>query len=413
MLRKLIGRLVSFATRPLVIAQAFSSVAGGLSTVLGAVILGPSQFTTFALLSLLGNIAVGIGRSSVFQPALIQQRHDDNAFVHPRVTTVLCVLTAASTGLLARPLGVSSWSEAALIAGGALFPIAYDWLRFRAMGMNQRWPVAIGDSVRMVMVPLALILPLPATAVALQVYFTAACAVPFLLLLVIGRRPGAYTPYSSYVGAAAWQLGDFAVGQFIVQVPLLVLGSSTGGSTVSGIRLAQALLGPLTLVFAASVGNLMADAATQESYRSQSALIRQGTVLARTIAANALMVVLLTAGVVAVLGIDTRGVDNESLVFGLLLVGGYMVLTGWSGIHAMIMRLLNRQASVTLGRVVITAITLGGFAGGYLFGGPDESVVTGFITAGIISAAVMGTLARSAYRTSNSAPAQGPLVSGQ
>ena len=165
----------------------------------------------------------------------------------------------------------------------------------------------------------------------------------------------------------------------------------------SGIRLAQALLGPLTLVFAATVSNLVADAATQQQFQSRLALIEKGIVLARTIAFNAMAFVLLISGAVAALDISIGAVGNQSLVLGLLLVGGYMVLTGWSGVHAMVMRLLNHQAAVTIGRVVIASITLLGFFIGYAIGGSAESVVVGFATAGLVSAAVLGALSRSAY----------------
>jgi len=397
--KRLLERGYSVVTRPLVIAQVFSSLTGGLSMVLAAFLLEPSEFTTFALLTLLSNIATGIGRASVFQAALIQQRLDPNSFVPARVAAVLCLLTAVCTGLLARPLGVSTWSGALLLGVGALFPVAYDWLRYRAMGLDRRWPVAFADALRLMLTSLVLLLPFTnPTAVSLQVYFTSACFLPFLLLAFLVRGPRTYSPYITYARAAAWQLGDFTVGQFIVSVPLLVLGAGSAGSTVSGIRLAQALLGPLTLVFAATVSNLVADAATQQQYQSRLALIEKGIVLARTIAFNAMAFVLLISGAVAALDISIGAVGNQSLVLGLLLVGGYMVLTGWSGVHAMVMRLLNHQAAVTIGRVVIASITLLGFFLGYAIGGATESVVVGFATAGLVSAAVLGALSRSAYR---------------
>jgi len=396
--KRLLRRGFSVVTRPLVIAQVFWSLTGGLTMVLAAFLLEPSEFTTFALLTLLSNIATGFGRASVFQAALIHQRLDPNSFVPARVAAVLCLLTAVCTGLLARPLGVSTWSGALLIGVGALFPVAYDWLRYRAMGMDRRWPVAFADALRMMLTSLVLILPFAnPTAVSLQVYFTSACFLPFLLLAFLVRGPKTYSPYITYARAAAWQLGDFTVGQFIVSVPLLVLGAGSAGSTVSGIRLAQALLGPLTLVFAATVSNLVADAATQQQFQSRLALIEKGIVLARTIAFNAMAFVLLISGAVAALDISIGAVGNQSLVLGLLLVGGYMVLTGWSGVHAMVMRLLNHQAAVTIGRVVIASITLLGFFIGYAIGGSSESVVVGFATAGLVSAAVLGALSRSAY----------------
>ena len=394
-----LARLIEFARRPLVISQVLASVTGGLSVVIGAVVLAPSAFTTFALLNLMGNLCLGVARSAVFQPALIQMRLKRDSFVPPYVALVTCVVIASLSTCLAPTSGVSSWGAALVVGVATAMPIAQDWLRARAVGLDQRWLVAAGEAVRVVLVPLALLPHLvPRDAVSMQVYFSAISLPAFLLLAIVGKRPEVFARYASYARAAAWQLGDYAVGQFVIAVPLLVLGRSAEDGAVSGIRLAQVILGPLSLIFMASVANLVADAATRAEFHDSADLIRSGNRTARTITINALILVCLATALVAVTQVDSKGVANGDIVFGMFLVGVYTSLSGWSGIQAILLRLLQYQAMVTLGRVIIVVVTITGFVVGYLVDGADSSLIAGFATATVASVLVYGILSRVIYR---------------
>ena len=104
------------------------------------------------------------------------------------------------------------------------------------------------------------------------------CAIAAAVVLPqVPLRVGVY-PYRSYRSSAAWQTLDFGVGQFIVSVPLFVLAGSGANDLIGGVRLAQTLLGPLNLAFAATTTNIVADGATHGDYRQASAIIARAGV---------------------------------------------------------------------------------------------------------------------------------------
>lgn len=383
-MRKLWRRIASIAGRPLVLSQVFTSASGAIATVFAAAFMNPDAFTRFALLNLVSVTLVGLVRSFLFQPALIQFRHDKDAHTRFGLTACGALVSGAVLAGSAIALGVGPWWMVAVLFVSGLFPILQDWLRYRAMAVDRRWDVALSDGLRLVFVLISPALLLVSRDPAVyQSYLSATLAVPVVLMLFRLPRPTRFTPLRSYLRPAGLQLADFAIGQFNSTLPLLVLGALGASTLIGGVRFAQTLLGPLNLVFAASTTNLIADGATRGTYASTEDLIRRGTRLARMIGIVAVSGVVVLTTAVALSGFELHGVANQELVIGLVLVGAATLSSGWAGIHAIVMRLMGYQGIVTAGRAFLVFISLSGFTIGYLLGGVDASLAAGFIAAAI------------------------------
>jgi hypothetical protein len=98
-------------------------------------------------------------------------------------------------------------------------------------------------------------------------------------------------------------------------------------------------------------------------------------------------------------GFELGGLRNEQLLIGLILVGTLTLGSGWAGIHAIVLRLLRRQGTVTLGRIVLVAITATAFITGYHLGGTDLSLAAGFVAGALASPLTFGIPAHLTYRS--------------
>jgi len=389
---------VAFATRPLTLAQALSSASGVLGVLLSAVFLPRSAFADFVLLNMVGNVMSGFGMAAMFVPALIQQRLDPASFV--RASSLACLAVATSLGTLAACLALGfSPVESGLVGACIVAQPLYAWLRYRAIGQDQRWLVVGSDALRLTTVLATPVLKfLHDDAVTFQAYLFVGLLLPTTALAIWGRRPSASAPYARYAASAGWQVGDYVAGQFILTIPLLVIGSGAAGGTVAGIRVAQSLLGPLNLLTAASWANLVADASTRPSLASVEGLIRTGSRAARALAVAAVAYVSLLIASVLATSVELRGVDNRSLLFGLVIVGAYSIMFAWSVMESVVIRLLGHQALVTAGRVLIACCAVAGFGVGYQFSGPQVSIAAGFLVAGAMSMGTFTLMSRSVYR---------------
>ncbi|MFD1212070.1 hypothetical protein ACFQ36_08455 [Arthrobacter sp. GCM10027362] len=398
--RRIRSRLRAAADRPLFLAQVCSSASGALGIVLAAAFMDTGRFAVFSLLSLAAVTLAGLVRSFLFQPALIRFRHDKHALVPFRYAlpgALAAGVLLAAAALLFDP--GASWLVLVLAVSGA-FPVLHDWLRFRAMAVDRRWDVAISDAIRLVLVVASLFMLLAAAEPVLyQAYLGLSLVVPTLYLRLRLPRLGSFTPLGSYLRPASLQLADFAIGQFNSTIPLMVLGGFGASALIGGVRLAQTLLGPLNLVFAARSINLIADGASSQAHAGNDALIGHGRKLARLQGALALAWVLPLVVFVWLTQFELAGVRNGPLLVGLLLVGASIVGSGWSGIHAVVLRLLGRQGTVTACRALLVTVTLGSFALGYHFGGVDLSLLLGFLAAAVASPLVFGVPSQLIYRS--------------
>lgn len=388
------------ANRPLFLAQIFTSVSGACAMVMAAVFLDAPQFTQFSLLNLVAVTLVGLVRSFVFQPALIQYRHDKQALVPFRYAMsgalTAGILLAASALLFA----TAAWTWLLVLAVSGMFPILQDWLRYRAMALDRRWDVAISDAAKLLLVSCSpLVFLLNADPVFYQAYLGLSLVVPTMYLRIRLPALQSFTPLRAYLKPASLQLADFVVGQFNSTVPLMVLGGLGATALIGGVRFAQTLLGPLNLVFAASTVNLIADGASKETHADAGDLIRRGCKLARLLGALACCSVLPLVMLVWLTGFELGGVRNEPLLIGLILVGALTLGSGWAGIHAIVLRLLRRQGTVTLSRIVLVSISAAAFITGYFLGGIDLSLAAGFAAGALASPLAFGVPAHHIYRS--------------
>lgn len=380
--------------------------------VMAAAAMTPHDFTVFSLLILVTFTSMGAVRAALFQPALIETRGNKDAHVSAMSATV----GAASAGLFPVITAVVLETREPLwllsIGITSMLPVYVEWLRMRAMALDRRWDVAGGDVAR-----------LAATVVCGAVLWVSTDVVLFFVVVNISylttfvylrhRLPAvsAHVSPRRLIGPASSQLADFLFGQAVSTVPLLVLGSMGPSSYIGGVRLAQTLLGPLNLVFAASAYNLLSDSATRQSHAGDADLIAKGRRLALALSALSLILVPTLLCLLYLTGFGLRGVDNRSLVVGVALVGVLAITSGWAGIDTFVMRLLGHHAAPTVGRAVLVVASFGGYAAGYVLGGVDGSLVAGFIVAAVANPLVFVLPAVSIYRRHLAKDQAGGMVS--
>ncbi|MDR7187034.1 hypothetical protein J2X85_004100 [Microbacterium trichothecenolyticum] len=364
--------------RPLTIAQILSSAAGALPMLIAAVRMDPAAFTSFSIVTLASALAVGGSRAALFQPALIYQRIDTASLVPARYMVIASSLSALAVTGVAIAASELDPAEAAVIGIAGAVPVIYDWARYRAIGASRRWTVAIGDGIRLLLVCATALPLLAANTMAFMIAIGVSCAVATGYVLSQSPFRVKPYPYREYRSSALWQTLDFAVGQFVVSVPLIVLGASGTNDLVGGVRLAQTLLGPLNLAFAATATNIVADGATHADYRTASAVIARGWRSSIRLLILSTAVVAVVAPAVWITGWAPRGVERDDLLLGLVLVGASTIMTGWSSVHGVVLRVLHHQSAVTLVRIGIASLTTAGFLIGYAFGGDEWSLILGF-----------------------------------
>ena len=391
--------LLGWLRKPLTVAQALSSLAGAGAMILAAAAMEPAEFTQFALFTLATGLLTGLCRAAIYQPALIAQRRLPNSHV-PWHYAAMCsmglglAMLAVSWGL-----GVRDAIDLAWLAGSALVPAWFEWLNSRGIALDRRWDVAGANLLRVLLTATAAASPqLRSDSVALQSYLSLSLVVPTLYLLSRLPRIPFWEPYRKYARAGGWQLVDFLLGQSLQVVPLLVLGGAADSGPVAGVRLAQSLLGPFNLVAAAAAANLLADGATRAEFAAARSVIVRGMRIGRTLAMLALGLVGTLVTVAWLTGFELRGVDNASLLLGLTLVGASLITSGWSNVHALVLRILDYQAMVTIGRGLLALLTVTGFLTGYLAGGTTSSLIVGFLTLTLTTPIVLLTMSARVYR---------------
>ncbi|MGD7707100.1 hypothetical protein [Microlunatus sp. Y2014] len=394
----MLKRLRRRVLKPLTLAQVLSSAAGATPMLVAAVRMGPTEFATFAVVVLVATLSVGGARAVLLQPALIQQRVDPAALVPLRYTLVSATVATLAIGATALLSGAPSAGEVAVIGIAGALPVVHDWLRYRGIGTSHRWAVAVGDGVRLVLVLTTLLPVVPATTTAFMVTIGVAAAAGGVAVVVrVPRRVG-FAPYRGYRASALWQGTDFVIGQLLVSLPLIVLAALGTGLWVAGARLGQTLVGPLNLVFAATSTNLLADATTTTAYRQARSVISRGWRASIQLALVAAVAVGVLTAVLWLSGFTPQGVSRDSMLLGVVLVGVATMLTGWSGIHAIVLRVLGHQASVTTARLVVAVVTVAAFVVGFLLGGERLSLVLGFGANAVTAPLVLLLVAARLYR---------------
>ncbi|PRY64658.1 hypothetical protein B0I08_11243 [Glaciihabitans tibetensis] len=367
--------------------------------IIAAASMQSSGLTLFALLTLVAGVALGLNRAALLQPALLYQRRESLALVPFRYAMVSTMLGVALIGASSIPLGVHNASEIGLLAISSGFPLLADWARFRRIAADQRWRVAFADAIRLALVVAAIpFWSLTQDAIAFQVYLSSSSAVSLICLLWGFAPIRLWTPYKSYAKAARLQVVDFLVGQVNSTLPLFVLGALGPSTLIAGVRLAQTLFGPLNLVASASVMHLLADGATRDSHSTDTALIKAGRRLSASLGATSAAYLLCAAVIASLPFAEFSAVSADTFTLAIFLVGSVALVSGWSGIHSIILRLLNEQVVATLGRVVLVVGSLTGFSIGFVFGGVDASIVSGFLTSVVLYPIVFIVPAEIIYR---------------
>jgi hypothetical protein len=366
--------------------------------VFAASAMNTSSFTVFALLTLIAGVTIGLVRAALLQPSLVEQRQNPLSLVPFRYAIFASVLGAMLLPITYLVLGGTSALELCVLGLSAVLPLLADWLRFRRIAVDQRRPVAVADAIRLAFVILAPFTPFAADAIAFQIYLQSSCLVVIAYLAVGHRRLRIWTPYRTYRRAANLQLLDFVVGQANVTIPLLVLGGLGQSTLIAGVRFAQTIFGPLNLVASASVMHLLADGATRTSHSSEASLIENAKKLSLRLGACAILYVGATLIVISIPGFELNALSNSTLLTSTLLVGVVAVVSGWAGIHSIVLRLLGEQLIATGGRSILVTAALVAFAVGFFVGGVDGSLLAGFVTSAVLYPLVFVLPAQVIYR---------------
>ncbi len=390
--------LLGWLRQPLTIAQALSSLAGAGAMVLAAAAMVPAEFSQYALFTLATLLLTGLCRAALYQAALITQRRLPNSHVPWHYAAVSSLGSGLGMAAVCWALGVRDPTDLAWLGVSALVPAWFDWLNTRGIALDRRWKVVGANLLRVLLTAAAAASPqLRSDSVALQSYMSLSLLVPTLYLLLRLPRIPSWVPYRTYARAGGWQLVDFLLGQSLQVLPLLVLGG-TGSGAVAGVRLAQSILGPFNLVAAAAATNLLADGATRPEFATARSVIDRGTRIGRNLATLALGLVGTLVTLTWLTGFDLRGVDNASLLLGLILFGGSIITSGWSNVHLLVLRILDHQARATVARAVVAVLTVSGFVTGYLVGGTTSSLIVGFVTLTLATPLIFRTMSARVYR---------------
>jgi hypothetical protein len=391
-----VWRLV--ANNPILVAQAMASASGAYAVLAGAVWLDPGQFVRFSLLILLTQVCAGAVQAFLYQASLVRMRADKFAHVRSAHVVVAATLSACVFAAGACLIGGSGGLWIVCLAIASTGPVWSEWMRHRAMALDRRHALVVADGARLLLTLFAPIVLAKTEMV--EPYFIAvgvAWSVPYVVLVVLLPRIHRFTPRREYLPSSGQILTDFLVGQLIPAVPLLVLGGLGPSLYLGGVRLAQTILGPLNLVFAAFTVSLATDGVNRDSHAG-TALIAHGRVLARRLGTFTGILVPTAVVAVWVTGYGFKGVTSYALLVGLMLVGILTVMGGFSSIDTIVLHLLGRNGLVAGGRVVLGAVTAAAFTVGYFVNGVDGALICGFIVAAIANPLVFVLPARAVYR---------------
>jgi hypothetical protein len=375
--RKVLGQ-------PLILAQLLYSAAGALPMVFAATAMTATQFTLFSFLILMSQVVLGGIITLVYRSAMMHFRKDKNAHVQFRYALAGALGSALIFAVGSLALNVENLLWVAAVSISSMFPILNEWMRNRAMTLDRRWEVVWADGLR-------LILTLASANVlwfiqSPELYFLICCTTWLPgTLLILWRLPKipTFTSPREYKTIAVHLFVDFIVGQFMIILPLMVLGGLGQSEYLGGVRLAQTVLGPLNTMFAAFTANLFVDGVTRDSHNDPRVLIKAGRKLALQFAIVSTTFVPTVALLIWLTGFGFRGVDNNSLFVGVVLVGTLAILYNSSAVDPMILRILGYNRIATAGRTVLVIMSVSGFVGGYLLGGVDGSLIAGFLASAI------------------------------
>jgi hypothetical protein len=366
------------AWKPLYVSQAAASAAGSLTVILGAWNMPPGQFAAFSLLILVLNTVIGLSRSGLLQPVLIERRNDPDAVVPARYF-ILTVFVTVPVGLAALLLGPLSLGDAVLVATLTVAPILHDWLRFRCIGAARNNLVALSDFARLALSP-AVLFGSNFDRPAVWFYLIWCCGylVASIPLMVPYKRAVRYTPYSAYGRRARSQGYEFLIAQLATTVPLLLIGSLANATPIGSFRLAQTLFGPLNVFFSALTLNLLSDAVAATHKMTDISLVQRAWRVSWSALGLALLLTLcLVVGVHAGV-LSPSGVVMSEFTVALLSVGLFAALGGFIGPHLVTLRLFGAQQVITRARAVMVSLVWLGFLAGFGFGGPLLSLALGF-----------------------------------
>lgn len=369
--------------RPMTWSQIVSSLTGMALMTLAARALGAADFATFSLLLLAQVTAVGLLRSSLFQPSLVQQRSDPGYRTPLLVGAASCGALGIGLSLLAYMLDTRLEPPVLMmVVGASAVTFAHDWVRHLLIADGAARMVLATDLVRLVAVTVVGVAWFGELSSAGAFVTGMACAGPALLLGLVARpAAGRGSRLRTIRRLSSWQTLEFTVAQFQTTVPLMVVGALSMSETIGAFRLAQTFIGPVNLFSMALGTNLLAD-----SLRLTDRTVwTESQKLARLASAFAALVCVGAVVVAFALGPHLEAVGSVALVGAVLIVGVASVGTSFSGVLMMGLRILRRQRDLAAARVMLVLTVWAAYGAGWLFGAAAGAVSAGYVAAAVAS----------------------------
>lgn len=386
---------------PIVISQAANSLSGASVMLFGAFVLNPRQLSILGILTLVQSMSLGFVRAAIWQPAMMAGRKSGATGVPLRYALVAMAVPSALL-LPVFSLEAGSLVSAACLVALNILALSQDWLRYGAIGVGRIRLLAFADGARL-MVTLA-------GLGALQMLSTPRLATSYMAIYLLAFGAGlvpffwahlAGTPslrFGEYRSVSIAQLSEWIISSATTQVPVLILGTLSTTPLIGAIRLVQTLYGPVNMAFSAASSDLLRFVSQGGSGDVDRAIIAGGRRLSQTMLVVTLPVVVGGSVFLWVSGVSIGAVSSHLLLVSFLLVGFLITMSGISGAHATVLRLLLRQRIIVRARAGILIASLVGYGAGWAFASPDLSLVLGFICTAIAYPLFLLRPAREVYR---------------
>ncbi|MDP3713036.1 MAG: hypothetical protein Q8R60_11210 [Mycobacteriales bacterium] len=208
------------------------------------------DFAVFATVQLTIITLIGVGRLSVYGPALSSQRHHGRSRIPVRwVLPVSIALTAASAPLVAWVLTETTSLRAWEVAFVSLAPVVVygqDGLRYVRMSESQIGAVLFSD-LAWLCITLPLVAVFGSSLISASLAWIAGAAFGFVILIFRSASDLPATRFVSSWTLGKWGLLDSSLAAFVVAGPTFVT-SFYDQSLVAAYRVTQSAVSPMNLI---------------------------------------------------------------------------------------------------------------------------------------------------------------------
>jgi O-antigen/teichoic acid export membrane protein len=265
-----------------VVDQALSSVSNFVLGLIIARLAGPAEFGAFTIAYIVYVLALGISRSCASDPLMVRSSHLTGEETRRNAGAVALVSLALgiAAGILSVAVGMllGGSTGRCLVALGVFLPalLVQDAWRFVFFTTRRPAAAAANDGVWLI-AQLVLFVMLASGGLVSGAWMVVAWglgAVPAVAVGLLQIRPLVVISdgplwFSRHRDLSIPFIGEFLLASAGTQLTFLVLGAVAGLAALGGLRAAQLLFGPLTMVFLAIRSALIPEAARSARHSRQ------------------------------------------------------------------------------------------------------------------------------------------------